>query len=154
MTDTQAQSPKSKTDRRVKLAFGAVVVLIVVGVAWTLLANKPLKGWESDYQKALSKAAQDNTSVLVFYHDEPLSKDDKDAIANTLNSDLVRKRLANSNIVRLELSSKRDAGIAAKYLVTKTPSFLMLDSNGELLGKIEGRTDHVKFVEEVLDKAK
>jgi thioredoxin-related protein len=142
------QPRRSKTDRRVKMAFAALALFVIVGLI--ALRSNPLDSWSSDYQGALEKAAQNDTYVVVFFHSEPLSVHDEGFIKNTLGNKLVQDTLKEANYVKLQLVPSENPELAEKYDVQTTPTFLLLDPQGEVLNREVGQMNDVDFANKVL----
>jgi hypothetical protein len=154
MDRTTSDNPKpvkSKWDRRIKIGF-VVVTLAAVAVVYMLQRrDRGLSGWGVDLGAALQKA-KDNPGwrVLVFFTHSRMSEDDKHAVNSVIERPVTRKTVKELNYIPVHLNLDDHAGVAAKYGVSDTPCYLLLDANGALIRSKWGKMNDNTFCTEFL----
>jgi len=142
-----ARRDKARLDRRVKIAFLAITVVLAV-LVWRLQVNPAvLPAWGQDMDKARQEARAGNRRVLlVFIHDRP-SEDDRFVATATLAKNDSRISAGRFLRVKEAVPSSMDKPLAKQYGVKVTPTILMLDPNGRELGRLSGRIGESPFAD-------
>ena len=100
--------------------------------------------WLTSYDKALSKAKENNQPVLIdFYADwctacKMLDKD-------VYTAPTVIKK--SKEFINLKIDTDKDTEIAARYKVYALPTLIFLDGNGKVLWRLEGVPTTSHFVD-------
>ena len=101
----------------------------------------------SDLTQALEEAGNTNKSVLLIFDQASCYYCDL-LKSNTLSDANVQKEI-NSNYIVVDVDVNKESSLAAKYQVVGTPMIIILDSNGNQQGKIEGYVDANEFLAEL-----
>ena len=140
---------KRTMDRRVKLGFAAVFVLVAGIVLYFQLRGPTLpRDWGDDLGKALAEARQASPpkKVVVFVKGFPASATDSWMIRTTL----AKNRKALGPYVKVALTLDADAPWAKKYGVTRTPTMLLISPDGERFHKQAGKIGETDLRDEFL----
>ena len=101
----------------------------------------------SDLTQALEEAGNTNKSVLLIFDQASCYYCDL-LKSDTLNDANVQKEI-NEKYIVVDVDVNKEASLAAKYQVVGTPMIIILDSNGNQQGKIEGYVDANEFLAEL-----
>ena len=101
----------------------------------------------SDLTQALEEAGNTNKSVLLIFDQASCYYCDL-LKSNTLSDANVQKEI-NEKYIVVDVDVNKEASLAAKYQVVGTPMIIILDSNGNQQGKIEGYVDANEFLAEL-----
>lgn len=101
----------------------------------------------SDLTQALDEAGNQNKSVLLIFDQASCYYCDL-LKSDTLSDANVQKEI-NEKYIVVDVDVNKEASLAAKYQVVGTPMIIILDSNGNQQGKIEGYVDANEFLAEL-----
>lgn len=126
--------------------FWATTVLLAAAFGvYFFVARVPDKpeGWGDDFKLAMGQAHAGNKNVVVdFYLEEcpPCMAMDRVVFPN----EDVRKALRD--FIPVRLNGAADLEIARKYQVFATPTYLVLNANGDVLARAEGFIPAGEFI--------
>lgn len=135
---------KASKDRKVKMAFGLIVVVVILFVWHSQGKDPELVGWLTDYDTALAQAKQQHTQVAVFVTRRSMGQDDKRMIGRCMTHPRVEKALDYLGFVKLH-QTNADKAFVDRYDIKTTPATLLLDSDGKLIKKQEGYQSDVQY---------
>jgi hypothetical protein len=135
-----AKSTKHQ-DRRVKLAFLLVVIATTAWVTYHQLTQTQLTDWSNDLPAALAQAAKEGRPVVAIIYDSPTDYD-YGRLQVVVEKEGNRKAMKNINALRV---ATRNTVEAAKYGVTKYPTTLLLNSNGQVQTAWAGYIPEIEF---------
>ncbi|MCD4699590.1 MAG: hypothetical protein K8R91_03345 [Phycisphaerae bacterium] len=147
---TPKRSKSTPAERWVKRCFLLTILLAGIIVGYIQLRG-PMLGWPDDMDSALSKAKAEDRAVVVFVRSFPVSATGKRMVLTTLSKSGNKKALENGKFLLVEIRLKRSAGWANKYGVTKTPTMLLIATDGEKFHKAEGMIGETEFRNEFLN---
>ena len=146
-----------------KQLFSTVVFALLFAMAPSLLADAP-KGWGTDYDAALARAAKEKRPVLALFTGSDWCPYCVQLEKKVLKDSSFRK-FAEKNVVLLYLDfprkkqlekklTEQNKKLAEKYGVKAFPTSLLLDAGGETLGKINARNAHgyIRDIEQLMKK--
>jgi len=145
-----SQFPPARTarDRRGKMAF--VGVIIVVGLVIYLNQRKDpqLPGWDGDLAAATAQAKAGGGKVVLLFLHSPMTETDKRIVGTLTRADSSVRVLEALKWphVRLWTSDKR----AAQYAVTETPTLLLLDGDGKIIRRKQDYLNDLQFCNDFL----
>jgi hypothetical protein len=144
-TGAAPQFPKSRKERLVKIAFLAVTVLVVVAV-YQMQKNPPiLTSWRQDLDAARRDArAQDRRLLLLFVYSDP-GETERWLAANTLLKNESGMEKGKYIRVKVPVPTGMDCPPVRTYDVKHIPTLVILDANGTVLGRREGRVGEIDF---------
>ncbi|UCE60857.1 MAG: thioredoxin family protein [Phycisphaerales bacterium] len=123
------------------------LIIVLVGVvALFYVLNRPapeLTGWQGDYNQAMAEAASTGHNVLIAFHASTCPP----CVAmerTVLGTDEVTRALEEYVPVRLQPFS--NPALAQRLKIMATPTYAVLDPQGQLLGKIEGYLAPDEFI--------
>ncbi len=121
--------------------------VLITAVLWVYVfgggSSAPPPGWGSDFASALSEASSTNRKLVIAFYSEgcpPCAAMDR-TVLGTL---AVQEALAGFVPVRVNEWEERD--LTARYRVLVTPTFVVADSSGNLLARVEGYHSVPEFV--------
>ena len=146
MTEQNAETPqadqpveKPKVGPRAKLAFLAVLV-VVVGIIWYIQRNPPPpEDWGTNLDEAMELAGKTNRRVLVWFTGTRNSQQWKDMrrrVRIPQTRDIIGKK--NFVCVNVEAGTSMDSDVARRYRITKLPTFIIFDPQGNEAKRTEG----------------
>lgn len=146
-----------------KQLFSTVVFALLFAMAPSLLADAP-KGWGTDYDAALARAAKEKRPVLALFTGSDWCPYCVQLEKKVLKDSSFRK-FAEKNVVLLYLDFPRkkplsetltaqNKKLAVKYGVKGFPTSLLLNADGKLLGKIGARNakGYIHDIEQLMKK--
>ena len=144
---------RSARDRRTKLAFVAIA-LVVAGVVYWWVQRNPriLTGWSEDLDATLKQAAAENRKAAVIFHANPPGATTRWLAKNTLAKSDNRKALDRGEFlrVRVKLNTALNSPTATRFKIRKLPTVLLLGPDGKELNRREGKIGEVEFRQEFL----
>ena len=125
--------------------WGWTVLITAVLVAYLFGggSHAPPAGWGSDFASALSEASSTNRKLVIAFYSEgcsPCAAMDR----SVLGTPAVHAALAGFVPVRVNAWEERD--LTARYGVPVTPTFVVADSSGNPLARVEGYHSVPEFV--------
>lgn len=143
--------PKSTpTERWVKRCFLLAILLAGIIVGYIQFRG-PMLGWSDDMDSALANARAEDRSVVVFVRSFPISATGKRMVLTTLSKSANKKALENGKFLCVEIRLDRSSWWAKKYVVTRTPTMLLIAPDGEKFHKAEGMIGETEFRNEFLN---
>lgn len=139
-------------DRTIKLAFVAVTV-VVLGAIYYSQRGLGISGWEGDVPAALTQAAAENRSVVVFFANSPPGENERWIKANIIAKAENETALEKGRFIKVlaNVSNKSKSALARRYGITELPTLLLLGPDGAEKNRREGRIGEVEFRTGFLD---
>ena len=153
MTDNQIAATGSSTgDRRIKIAFLAVLAVAAVLVYVLLQRRTPGFNWPKNLNKAVEQGRARQHKVLVFFTASPKSATAKRLIQTTLAKNA--GMIAKEQLITVNVSVVLNSDPAARYKISSLPTFVLLSPEGKELNRREGFVGEVSFHKGFLDCSK
>lgn len=132
-----AQAPLPEPPGHAGFRWGPVLLVVAVLALYFVMTRPqpPLEGWHTDYEAALVEAGSSSRLVLVAFS-LPGCAPCKAMERTVLNMGEVRSALERFVPVRVDLSQRLD--VANRFAVFAAPTYIIIDAEGQLLGKREG----------------
>ena len=147
---TQAAKPKSAKDRVVKIAF-LVIAMGAAGTIYMMQRKDPeLRGWGRNLGEALREAKARQTKVVVLFTRSPMGYNDKKMVKRCMRLGPTVRVLRHLGYPKVHLRTQADESEVQRYHVTKSPTVLLLDSDGKVLKKHEGFMTDLSFCNNML----
>ncbi len=147
-----------------KQLFSTVVFALLFAMAPSLLADAP-KGWGTDYDAALARAAKEKRPILALFTGSDWCPYCVQLEKKVLKDSSFQK-FAEKNVVLLYLDFPRkkqldakltaqNKKLAVKYGVRGYPTSLLLNARGETIGKVTARNarGYIRDIEQLAKKA-
>lgn len=147
-----------------KRELSILVCALLFSILSPLLQAETPKGWSTDYDAALARAAKEKRPVLALFTGSDWCPYCVQLEKKVLKDSSFRK-FAEKNVVLLYLDFPRkkqlekklieqNKKLAEKYGVKAFPTSLLLDAGGETLGKINARNAHgyIRDIEQLMKK--
>lgn len=142
---TQFSNHVPNTDAAKRTRWGPVLLVIGALVLYVLLTRPapPLEGWGTNFNAALQQAGVSDRRVLVAFS-MPGCAPCAVMNRNVLPASKVKKALVDFELVHLDATVHTE--LAVQYEVYGTPTYAVIDANGQLLSKREGTLTVDEFV--------
>jgi len=144
---------RNARDRRAKLAFVAIALVVAGAVYWWVQRNpRILTGWSEDLDAALKQAAAENRKAALIFHANPPGATTRWLAKNTLAKSDNRKALDRGEFlrIRVKLNTALNSPTATRFKIRKLPTMLLLGPDGKELNRREGKIGEVEFRQEFL----
>ena len=138
----QAVAGKQRKDKG-KLIFLGVIAVAVILVYLTQRSGAELPKWPGDLPAALAKAKQEDRKVLVFFAGDPPSEIARKMSTMTLAKN--SKAIVEGKFITVLVQAEKTDEQLKRYNIKKLPTFLLLDSEGEVLNRRVGFVGQVPF---------
>ena len=137
---------KPASSRRVKLGFVFLIVAIMAVVYYVQLKDPVVKGWGTDWDKAMEQARTKKVNIIAMVTSSPMRHMDKRMIKENIYRPSIVSALEQIGYVKVHLNTADHGELAKKYEVGETPAFLIIDSSGKLLKSQEGLMNDATFI--------
>ena len=138
-------SPQNrKRDRRVKLGFMAVFIIVAVVLAVRQWIGPTPQGFTSDLPAALSQAAAEGRRVVVLIDDRPPSEDGKRIVTFTMVKPANSAAMRKLNVLGVRTTPDNQA-LKPYGPIKKTPTTLLLRPDGKEINRREGYIGETDF---------
>jgi len=134
--------PQTSTST-LKPGYILVGVILLAGYFWLTKPAQPLLGWEDDFQSARQQANDLQKPMLLAFYMEgcgPCQAMDR----RVLPQDEVTQALKDFIPVRLDAMKERE--LANRYGVYGTPTFTVVQPDGQMVAKCSGYYSTEEFV--------
>jgi len=143
MTQFSHHVPSADAAKRTR--WGPILLVTGTIAAYLFLTRPapPLEGWGTDLDVAMRQAGESGRRVLVAFYMPgcaPCAIMDR----NVLPASKVKKALLDFELVHLDATTHTE--VAQHYEVYGTPTYAVIDANGNLLSKREGTLTVDEFV--------
>lgn len=129
--DAQARDRKAALDRKVKLAFLAVVVA-GAGIIYYYQRKGPQLAWPKATEAMVEKAKKDNRPVALFFMVPAPDGDTRNMIADSLLHDLVKIQLKRHKYVAaVVVDTEMKSPLAKRFKVEELPTLVVISAKGE-----------------------
>lgn len=152
------ETPTPRKDRKVKLIFLALILVILGVVGYMQLRGSTL-GWPSDFAAAQAQAASQNKKLVVFIRSFPATETDSSMASGGGPLNKERNRQAMADCIKCEVRLDRSSGWARRYGLQDakaTPITLVISPDGKKFYRQDGyigETDfRDKFINHPLDQ--
>jgi hypothetical protein len=135
-------APKgSRKDKWIKFGFAAVFLIAIVAIYLHQLRGPSMPdGWEEDLPYAMNVAREQRRPVVLFLHAPKPSEDARHIIRHALDNSQTRQALADYNYIAiLAVTDSPDDPTPRRYGIKAFPALVVLDKNGILVVKEEGK---------------
>ena len=137
---------KPASSRWVKLGFICLIVAIMAVVSYVQLKDPVLKGWGTDWDKAVEQAQTKGVNIIAMVTSSPMRHMDKRMIKENMHRPSVVSALEQIGYVKVHLNTADHGELAKKHGVGEKPAFLIIDSGGKLLKSQEGLVNDATFI--------
>jgi hypothetical protein len=138
-----AQAPgKGRRDRWVKLGF---LMVTLGGAGWVYYwqhSRTRLTDWQQDLPAALAAGAREKRPVVAIIYDSPNDYYYRQ-IQDVVEKDGNRKAMDKMHAIRV--ATRLTAEEAQKYGVTKYPTTLLFDANGQVAATRSGFIEEIEY---------
>jgi hypothetical protein len=142
---------KYRRDRRIRLAFLALTVVLVTLIYFRQRAGLSLPGWGNDLSAALTQAAAENRPVLAFFVSSPPSHTSRELTKTTIpkNDEAIEK--GRFIKVMVKVKNLAHSEWAVRYKIASLPTMLVIGSDGVEKNRREGFIGELEFRKGFLD---
>jgi hypothetical protein len=158
--ETQAAAPaaaggtvRPSRDRAIKLVFVVATLAVMAMLFWSQRRSINVPGWGEDLSAALSQAAAEGRSVVVFFASVPPGETerwlDKSVLRKPENVTALDKGRFLKVVVDVGNLSK--SKLANRYRIAKLPTMLLIGPDGTERNRREGNLGEVEFRTGFLD---
>ena len=147
---------KRSADRRVKLIF-FVVVIVIASVAYYFQRQGPaLSGWGDNLDAALKRSRQDDRPVLVLFFRDPPSETFRKLKKSVLDKSASVEAMAKGKFIRvkIKLNAHLDSNLAKTYQIRELPTMLIIGPDGKERNRRKGYIAFADFWSGFLDCSK
>jgi hypothetical protein len=151
-------APKgSRKDKWIKIGFAVAFAVAIVAIYLHQLRGPSMpEGWEEDVPYAMDVAREQRRPVVIFFHAEKPSDDARHIIRRALDNPQTRKAIADFNYIAVRAVTRDlDEQMPLRYGLKALPALVVLDDNGILVVKEEGkRIGHDRLTQMLEEGAK
>ena len=143
-------SIKAKPRRNVKTIITLTLLIVILGVgAWLYITAKPPQEitWLTDLDDSLGQASIQNKYVLIDFYAEwcpPCAKMDSYVYTNSNVIDFLSK-----HFICVKINIDKQPQLARKFEIKFIPTTVILNYEGEELGRIIGYRDPDTYIAEI-----
>ena len=156
MTDTEksdAAPPvdKARRERRTKIIFLLITLLIVAVIYKLQRTDTRLAGWSKDLNASMTQAVRENRPLLVLFDSDPPSTTSRNLVATTIEKNI--KYIDDGKFICVAVSV--DTGlkdpVSRRYRLSLLPTMLIIGPDGIEKNRREGIIGEVPFRQGFLD---
>ena len=151
-TGGRAQAPDSRParrwgDRKIKLAFLALMTVVVVLIYLRQRTTLDLPGWGDNLNTALTQAKAESRPVLVFFVSSPPDYTSRELTKNTIpkNDKAIQQGRFIKVVVWIRASDLTKSEVARRFKITSLPTMLVIGPDGVEKNRRVGNIGEVEF---------